>query len=546
MNKVASYLQSHISGEVLIGEPLLERFSCDASIVELKPNLIVYPRTTNDVRKAARFTWQLAERGHVMPMTSRGNGTDLTGAAIGRGMIMSFTAHLNQILELDTKQKMVRVQPGVNFKSLQETLHTHGLSLPSAPESQQYSTVGGAIANNAAGIRSQKYGDMRDWVDRLEIVLANGEVIQTGPQSKKELNKKLGLPTLEGELYRALDALLTDGESVIEDYASRIGVSADNVGYALHKARYKGQVDLTPLFVGSQGTLGIITEAIIKVEPFSPQSMLMALSFGNLDDALEVAEKIVSMKPSVLDIVDNELLSFVKKQHNIVFPDELLVQGELPAAMMFVETDDPVFRSRARFAKKVSKVAATVTDQIISTEDFDEIERLWAYRYTTASYMSYSVGGQSAIPLVEHVAVPMAALHQFVDDAKKLAKQHHFEIALWFQVPSGCVSVLPLADLSKVGDRQQAMKFMDEYFRMVIKLGGSIAASSSEGRTRASYAVMQLGPDMVALNGQLRLAADPHGTLNPGVKSGTTEKELVAMLRKSYSFKDFADFLPRL
>ena len=126
-------------------------------------------------------------KGPDLPITARGNGTDTTGAAIGKGIILSTTAHMGRILELDTKQRMVRVQPGLNLKSLQETLHTHGLFLPSYPANYKYSTIGGAIANNAAGEKSQKYGSLRKWVDRLEVVLANGEVIQTGKINKKSL-----------------------------------------------------------------------------------------------------------------------------------------------------------------------------------------------------------------------------------------------------------------------------------------------------------------------------------------------------------------------
>src|ERR1700754_2035204 len=133
MNKVASYLQGHISGEVLISDAARDFFSTDASVLEVKPNLIVYPRSTNDVRKVARFAWQLAEKGHKLPITARGSGTDQTGAAIGSGMLMVFPAHMSRILEIDTKSRMVRLQPGVNFKSLQETLHTHGLFLPPYP-----------------------------------------------------------------------------------------------------------------------------------------------------------------------------------------------------------------------------------------------------------------------------------------------------------------------------------------------------------------------------------------------------------------------------
>ena len=547
MNKVASYLQSHISGEVLISERILDRFSRDASILTVKPNIVVYPRTTNDVRKVARFTWQLAERGHVMPVTARGNGTDLTGAAIGRGVIMSFPAHLNKILELDTKQKLVRVQPGVNFKSLQETLQTHGLFLPPAPESQEYSTIGGAIANNAAGVRSQKYGDMRDWVDRLEVVLANGEVIQTGPLSKKELSKKLGLPTLEGELYRAVDTALTDGEVAIDEYQKSLHVSADNVGYDLQRVRKKnGDINLTPLFVGSQGTLGIITEAIIRVENFVPQSSLSVISFATIDDALEAAEKIALLKPSVLELIDGGLFTFVKKQNNIVLPDELLIQGEIPAVVLFVENDDPIPRRRVKFTKQVTKITSVSTDQNISTEDYDEKEKLWSYRHATSVYMSYVFGAKAATPLIENISVPVASLHQFLQDAKELCAKHHLETATWLQIPSGCVTIMPLIDLTKLGDRQHAFKLMEDYFRLVVKLGGSIAASSGEGRLRAPLVALQVSEEVMSLNQQVKTAADPHATLNPGVKLGTNSKELVDMLRKSYSFEDFADYLPRL
>jgi glycolate oxidase len=125
-----------------------------------------------------------------LPITVRGNGTDTSGAALSKGIIINTTAHMGRILELDTKQRLVRVQPGLNFKSLQETLHTHGLFLPAYPANYKYSTIGGAIANNASGEKSLKYGSMLDWVDKLEVVLANGEVIQTGKISKKELERK--------------------------------------------------------------------------------------------------------------------------------------------------------------------------------------------------------------------------------------------------------------------------------------------------------------------------------------------------------------------
>lgn len=546
MNKVASYLQGHISGEVLVSERIRQHFSTDASILTAKPSLVVHPRTTNDVRKVARFSWQLAERGHKLPMTARGNGTDLTGAAIGTGVVLSFPTHLNKILELDTKQKLVRVQPGVNFKSLQETLQTHGLFLPPAPVSYEYSTVGGAIANNASGLRSYIYGDMSAWVDKLEVVLANGEVIQTGPLSKREVNKKLGLPTLEGELYRAVNAILNDGAEAIAGYQKTLNASSDNVGYAFHSLGVKGGgLDLTQLFVGSQGTLGIITEAIMKVAEYTPASTLVVAAFSSLDDALEASEKLSALNPSTLELVDIDLLEFVHKHSSIELPPELLIDGQL-GTLIFAELHNASTRSLSRFTKQAVKAISGFTESYLSASDTEERERLWSYRFVTAAFMSYDTAGKSAVPILQGVSVPQAALHQFIEDAKQLGKKHHLETALWVHLQSGEVMAVPLADLSKLGDRQQVFKLMDEYFRQVIRLGGSIATTGPEGRLRAPFAALQAGSDLTALFTQLKAAADPHQTMNPGVKTGTTSKDLVDMLRKEYTLDVFGDYLPRL
>lgn len=546
MNKVATYLQSHISGEVLVNDRVRQHFATDASILSVKPSLVIYPRTTNDIRKIARFSWQLAERGHVLPMTARGNGTDMTGAAIGRGIIVSLPTHLNRILELDTKQRLVRVQPGVNFKSLQETLHTHGLFLPPAPESYEYSTIGGAIANNANGPRSFRYGDMSAWVDRLEVVLANGEVIQTGPISKRELNKKLGLPTLEGELYRAVDALLSDGQEILGTYDSAVRVDSDNVGYALESLRRKnGELDLTQLFVGSQGTLGFVTEAILRVEPYQPTSSLTVAAFQTLDDALEAAEKLADLRPSALELVEADLYTFVAKHNNISLPEELLFDGK-PGVMLFIEAHNMSDKALGRFTKQVAKQLSRHTDRIVSASDFEQREKLWSYRYATAGYMGYELGGKAAAPIIQNVSVPWAALHQFISEAKQLCKKHHAEAAVWAHVLSGEVVTVPLMDLSRLGDRQQVFKLMDEYFRLVIRLGGSVAPSGGEGRLRQPYAKLQTGSDLAGLFDQLKAAVDPHGTMNPGVKTGTTQADLVDLLRKEYSLDTFADYLPRL
>ena len=545
MNKVASYLQSHLSGEVFDSPAMRKYFSTDASVLEQMPSLIVYPRSTNDIRKVARFAWQLAEKGHVLPITARGNGTDQTGAAIGEGVVVVFPAHLNKILELDSQQKLVRVQPGVNFKSLQETLNTHGLFLPPCPASYAYSTVGGAIANNAAGEQSFKYGTMTEWVDKLEVVLANGELIQTGRVSKKDVEKKKGLATLEGELYRTVDGIYSEFGDYIDTYYDNLKVSKDSIGYDLRDVmRRDGSIDLTPLFVGSQGTLGIITEAIIRTTPHNPHTTLLVAAFDDIQQALEAIEAMRDATPSALEMIDKNLMEFAEAEQHVVFPTEL-VDGELkPAALLFAEFDDDK-RVRDKKLKRLKRALDKLTDRVVITEDYEEQEKLWGLRHLSSVVVNYNHAGHIAIPIVEDASVPQERLGELLQLIEKIFTEHHLSFATWGHAGDANLHVYPMVDLSKLADRQKALKLMGDYYKAVLALGGSIAGEHNDGRLRAPFVGLQVGDELLEVFKKLKKGFDPHGVLNPGVKTGTNLKQLVEMLRKDFSLTHLSDHLPR-
>lgn len=549
-NKVAAYLQAHISGDVFSGAKMREAYSEDGSILTITPSLIVYPRTTNDVRKVARFAWQLAEKGHVLPVTTRGNGTDTSGAAIGKGIILNTTAHMGRILELDTKQRLVRVQPGLNFKSLQETLHTHGLFLPAYPANYKYSTIGGAIANNASGEKSFKYGAMSEWVQKLEVVLANGEVIQTGKINKKELERKKGLASLEGELYRAVDGLVYDHETAIYDYDDnrRSFLARDNVGYSIADVFSKdGSCDLTPLFVGSQGTLGVITEAIIKVEAYAPQTSLLVASFDSMEAMAEAVDVAAVLAPSSIEMIDEKLIAFVKKERGVdIIKSTFDTTDVPPKAILFIECDDENLRKRNKKIKKLYKQLSRIAVDIRATDDPEVQESLWAARASTSAVLQYEKGHTAALPIIDDCIVPSNKLLDLIGAINGLGAKHKLDLAIWGHAGDANLHVMPLLDLTKLGDRQKVFKLMNEYFAAVVALGGSIAAENNEGRVRAAFANLQLGEELTGVMNGIKKAFDPYNMLNPGVKTGTTLKQLVDMMREDYSVVRHADYVPRI
>lgn len=496
------------------------------------------------MRKTARFTWQLAERGRVIPITPRGAGTDMGGAALGNGIMLSFPAHMHHILELDDKNGTVTVEPGAIYGKVQQALHTHERFLPPYPASQEYSTVGGAVANNTSGEKSIKYGNTRDFVRSLRVVLANGEVIETGRLNKREFNKKLGLATFEGEIYRAIDALLEDNKELVEKVG--FAVTKDSTGYYLQDIRQKdGSFDLTPLFVGSQGTLGIVTEITFETELYSPNTTLLVAHFDDLD-ALQAA--ILELRdlpdiPSAIEMVDDQLLNVVDR----VNVDQLkgVLSKPFPRVMLFVEFDDPSERTQKKAAKKAHKILERYGANVQVQTDPAEQEKLWKIRYASASVVGHTDGGVKALPFIEDGVVPPERFKEYLEGLYDIFARNHVQPAVWGHAGDGNLHIQPFLDLGQVGDRQKVFKLTEEYIELILRLGGVISGENGDGRLRGAYLAKQYGPEMYALFQKVKQVFDPYNTLNPGVKVNASLDAAKALLRSNYSLEHLYNHLPR-
>ena len=544
MSKVAHYLQEHLSGEVTTSADIRRFFSTDGSVFSVTPSLVVYPRNESDVRKTARFTWQLAERGRVLPITARGLGTCQGGGAIGSGVAMIFPAHMNRILELDGKTGEVVIEPGINYGKLQQTLHTHGRFLPPYPASIEFSTVGGAIGNNAAGEKTIKYGQTREYVKSLQVVLANGESIETKRLSKREVGKKMGLATFEGEVYRALDALFDEHKSAIS--TMKLKTTKNSAGYDLADVRHKdGSMDLTPLFVGSQGTLGIVTEATLKTEPYDPNTTLIAAFFDKIQTAEDVVLKLRDLPeiPSAMEVVDENLLKFID-EHN---PNQLkgLVDKPFSKLVVLIEFDNTNQRIQKRLVKKALKILSQHNVKYkVETEEAEK-EELWKIRHSSASLIAHTEGRTKALPIIEDGTVPVDKLEELVSGAYKIFEKYGLRSAIWGHAGDANLHMQPFLDLSQVGDRQKVFKIIEEYHDMVIKMGGSTNAEHGDGRLRAPFLPRLFGAEIYGVFQKVKHIFDPYGTLNPGVKIDVTIDDIKPLLRNEYNLDHLASHLPR-
>ena len=539
-SKVAQYLNEHLLGEVTTNDNARRRFSTDGSVLTITPDMVIYPRSTSDLRKIARFSWQLAEKGHKLSVTMRGGGSDQTGAAIGTGIVVSTLAHLDSIFEVDTKQKLVRLQPGVIIKTLNQSLHSQSLFLPSYPGSQAYSTVGGAIANNASGVLSGKYGSIGGWVQQLEIVLSNGDILQTGRISKRELGKKKGLQTFEGEIYRSIDNIISDNTALIDSLAID---ARDNIGYNIVDVKRRdGSIDLTPLFVGSQGTLGLISEAILKTEQLPATPLVGAIAFSDYDAARDGLDLLRAMNPSVLELIDARLfVAATERGKRYPFYSDALDQGDV-AAIVLVEFDDAGDRHKKKIAKKVAKLFAEQPAYVVLERDADKAAELRILGLVPAIIQLTDKPELSTPPILVGAYIPPERFEDFAGAISALEVKHHVQLPLSGHASQHVYYSHPLLNFQKVGDRQKVFKLLSEWSTLVAAHGGHLIGEAGEGRLKAPFAYKELDAEVKELFGSIKELFDPLDIMNTGVKQVVELKKLATELRSDFDGMEFSSY----
>jgi FAD/FMN-containing dehydrogenase len=532
MSKIAHYLQEHLVGEVTDSLEVRRYFSTDASILQVTPTVVVYPANENDIRKTARFSWQLAQRGKMLPITARGGGSDTSGAAIGGGVLMVFPTHMNRILALDPKKEYVTLEPGITFGGLQQTLYTHGLFLPPYPTTSAYATIGGGLANNTIGEKSIKYGDMSKYVEKLSVVLANGEIIETGPINKRELNRKLGMTSLEGDIYRGVDALLEENGALLKDEKKRMLARHHRSGYNLFDVKKKGSFNLTPLFLGSQGSLGIITEATLHLVRHNPLVEVAVLSLNNLSELHDILPRLIELKPSILEMINKAAISQITR----VNPNQLkgLLSNPTADIHIIIEFDDSKDSAQKKALKRLGKLAERIGGNLYIANNNDEREKIYKLRRAVATLFLETRGNAKAVPVAEDVSLPIERLTDFMHQAIDIYSKAGLQPAIWGHAGDGVVRMNPVLDLAQIGDRQKLFKLADAVYNSALTMGGSISASAGDGRVRSPYLGHVFGQESRQLMLQVKKIFDPYGILNKGVKTANAD-EVKNMMRNEYS-----------
>ncbi len=539
MSTLIKELQEKLEGEVVYDSHSRDFFSTDGGIFKVTPKLIIYPSGEKDVIETLRFNHNLVPKKRALPITARGKGTDQGGASLSEGISLVFPAHMRKMVEM--KKDTVTVQPGMIFAHLESVLKNHGRFLPPYPASVDFCSIGGALANNSAGEKTLKYGPMRNYVAGLRVVLHNGDVIETYRLNKKELKQKKKQGDLEGELYRSIDDLIENNRDLI--IKARPEVSKNSAGYDLWDIKGRdGSFDLSQLFVGSQSTLGVITEASMYHVPYNKNTTLLVGYFDSVKKLQEAVVEIAPLNPSAQELVDDKVIEFVmEKQPSVI---EGLLPEQMPKVVLLVEFDDGKAKVQAKKSKQAQKILQKFSYEMKVSNNKLEQDKLWKIRRQAAAVIWMQQGPKKALPIIEDGIVPLDKFDEFVEKAYKLLDKYKVKDAVWGHAGNGHLHIQPFLDLSNIRDRHKIYALSDEFYKMVLSLGGSISGEHNDGIMRGSYLRQMYGGEMYDLFKQVKKMFDPYNLLNPRSKLGATKEYGQVHLRKEYSMKHLLEHMP--
>ncbi|RKD88023.1 FAD-binding and (Fe-S)-binding domain-containing protein [Halopiger aswanensis] len=509
-------LEARVDGDVRFDEYSREMYATDASAYEVLPIGVVYPTCTDDVEAVMNYCakWEI-------PVLPRGGGTSLAGQTVNEAVVLDFSRYMNDVLEVDPDASRARAQAGITLGDLNRTLEPHGLKFAPDPSTADRSALGGAIGNNTTGAHSLKYGKTDAYIEEVEVVLADGTVTTFGEIDVEELRDRADP---NGELVECIYAEIVriieeESNAILDAYPTlKRNVSGYNLDVLIEQAE-TGTVNLAKLLVGSEGTLGIVTEAEVSLEPIPNTKAVAVLCYETLLDAMDDVDAILEHDPAAVEVMDDVLLDLARNTDE--FADVVGILPDRTDSFLLVEfyaEDD---------AERREKVERLIEDRdgeraFDSLTAFDETrqQRLWKMRKASTPILLSRTGDEKHIAFIEDIAIPPEHLSEYIVDFQEVMEDHDTFGSFYAHAGPGCLHVRPLVN-TKTADGVDTMESLaDDATDLAVKYGGSVSGEHGDGRARTQWNRKLYGDHVVQIFGELKTAFDPNWLLNPGSVCG--------------------------
>ena len=505
--------------------------STDASIFEVEPKKVICPTDRDDLIKTIQEL--LLQNQHF---TMRAGGTSISGQAIGSGVLVDISKYLTRIISFSEENKEVVVEPGVIQDDLNDYLKSHNLKFAPDTSTSNRAMIGGMIGNNSCGAYSIFYGTTREHVKSVEVVLSDGSLVEFKELNKVELNNKLRLQTLEGDIYRFVISLLSKNKRQILDAFPDKSLIRRNTGYALDELIRKylssssdiDKFSLVPIICGSEGTLGVIVNATLNLVNLPKYKGLVVAHFSSDRESLNLVEKLLDFQPSAVEYIDKPTLDASK--NNVLQKKNRTWISKDPQSVLIIEffsNTKKELNNKVADCKQWLLFNHAYHVSIVSSKDHSKV---WEIRKAGLGLLMGRVGAKKAIAIIEEVAVPLKYLYSYYQDIKSLMFFYSVEAIYYGHASVGLIHVRPLLNLSDYVDRDKAKNISSKVSKIVKKYKGSLSGEHGDGRVRAPYLQEQFGEKVYQYLVDLKNTFDPNNLLNPG--SIILDTKQVAKLRE--------------
>lgn len=536
---------------------ILEKFSEDTSLFKITPKIIIFPKNKYEISNILKF---ISESDKKYSITSRSAGSDMSGAAIGESIILSFTKYFNNIIYIDKEKMAGEVEPGVYYRDFEKESLKSNLILPSYPASREMCAIGGMVANNSGGEKSIIYGKTEDYVLEIEGVLSNGEIVNFKPLEETEFIDKLNSldkNSLEYNIYKNIYDLVSNDKNKIIIDKNKPKVSKNSAGYYLWnilKEEKGGKVfDLTKLIVGSQGTLVIITKIKLRLVKTKKYTKTLLIFLKNLKDLGKVRNLIMKYSPESFESYDDKtfkvafkfLPAFLKnifkknkekkddsKKINlfklaISFWREILLLLTFGMPKLFLiaefsgdnekELEDKIIQCEKELNKNRNR---NIKTRFIKTEF--EREKFWTMRRESFNLLREKVKGLHTAPFIDDIVVRGEDLENFLNELTPILDKYNLLYTIAGHVADGNLHIIPLMNFDNkeiISKNIEIIKRCSyEVYDLIKKYNGSITGEHNDGLIRTAFLEKMYDKDMLNLFKEVKNIFDKNNIFNPGKK----------------------------
>lgn len=530
--------QAGFKGETDSSDAALNLYSHDASMFEIKPQLIVKPEAASDVEKLVKLAASLKKSKPDLSLTGRSAGTDMSGGAINDSIIVDFREHFRKIEKITSTT--AHAEPGVLYRDFEPETLKHGALMPSYPASRDLASIGGMVNNNSGGEKSLEFGKTENFVTELKFVFADGVERDVKPLTKAELDKKMAKKDFEGQVYSKLFKLIDKHYDEIKE--AKPNVTKNSTGYNLWDVwdRETGVFDLTKLIVGAQGTLGFVTDIHFRLIPARPHSGLLVLFMRDIDDLGEIIPTVLEAKPATFESFDDATLwltirfmpSFLKllgpkRFIHLIFsliPDGAQLLRGIPKLILMIEFNG---ESEDEVRQKIKALHAQLKPMRARYEinGFEEdpteakSEKFWVMRRYSFQLLRSKVKDKHTAPFIDDFVVPPMYLTAFLPKLRAIIKKYKLLATIAGHMGDGNFHVIPLMKLEDKKDRQKILPAMKEVNNLVLKYNGSLSGEHNDGLVRGPWLEMMYGKEVLHLFQEAKHILDPEAIFNPHKKA---------------------------